>query len=245
MFHFFVKQDQIEEERICITGADVNHMKNVLRMKQGEEILISDGEGKDYYCKVHKLEKDQVIASIISKGSSETELPAKLVLFQGLPKGDKMEFIIQKAVELGVWEIVPVSTKYTVVKLDGKKEENRLKRWNAIAESAAKQSKRGLIPKVREIMTLDQALSYSQTFDMAIIPYEEARGMETAKQAVSAVKPGMKAGIFIGPEGGFAKEEIKAAVDHGAMPVSLGKRILRTETAGLAVLSVLMFALEE
>ena len=140
MFHFFVKQDQIEEERICITGADVNHMKNVLRMKEGEEILISDGEGKDYYCKVHKLEKDQVIASIISKGSSETELPAKLVLFQGLPKGDKMEFIIQKAVELGVWEIVPVSTKYTVVKLDGKKEESRLKRWNAIAESAAKQA---------------------------------------------------------------------------------------------------------
>lgn len=244
MYHFFIHQDQIGEESITITGPDVNHIKNVLRMGAGEEVLISNGVDKDYLCEIQSVTSLEVIAKILSVDEAGKELPAKIYLFQGLPKSDKMEFIIQKAVELGVYQIIPVETRRTVVKLDKKKEESKLRRWSAVSESAAKQSGRLIVPEVAGVMTFQKALAISKEFDITVIPFEHAKGMEETRQTLSAIKHGMNVGIFIGPEGGFEDSEVELAKSFGARPITLGKRILRTETAGLSVLSVLSFLLE-
>ena len=245
MYHFFVTQDQIGPETITITGPDVNHMKNVLRMKPGEEILISNGVDKDYRCQVETLDSDAVTARILSVDEEGTELPGKIYLFQGLPKQEKMELIVQKAVELGVYQVIPVAMKRSVVKLDARKEETKIRRWNTIAESAAKQSGRMMIPQVHSVLTMKEAFAYAKGFDVILIPYELAEGMKETKAILDQVKPGMRVGIFIGPEGGFDVEEVEAAMTEGIHPITLGRRILRTETAGMTMLSILMFQLEQ
>ena len=244
MYHFFVTQDQIGPETITITGPDVNHMKNVLRMKPGEEILISNGVDKDYRCQVETLDSDAVTARILSVDEEGTELPGKIYLFQGLPKQEKMELIVQKAVELGVYQVIPAAMKRSVVKLDARKEETKIRRWNTIAESAAKQSKRIVIPEVTGVMSVKEALAYAADFDLKLLPYENARGMAATKEQVEAVRPGMDIAVFNGPEGGFEETEVEEARATGFYPVSLGKRILRTETAGLTMLSILMYQME-
>lgn len=244
MYHFFVTEDQIGPETITITGSDVNHMKNVLRMKPGEEILISNGVDKDYRCQVETLDSDAVTARILSVDEEGTELPGKIYLFQGLPKQEKMELIVQKAVELGVYQVIPVAMKRSVVKLDAKKEEAKIRRWNTIAESAAKQSKRIVIPEVTGVMSVKEALAYAADFDLKLLPYENARGMAATKEQVEAVRSGMNIAVLIGPEGGFEEAEVEEAKAAGFYPISLGKRILRTETAGLTMLSILMYQLE-
>ena len=244
MYHFFINQDQVEDDLIRIIGPDVNHIKNVLRMGAGEEVLISNGVDKDYLCEVTSVTSQEVTARILTVEEGGRELPARITLFQGLPKGDKMELIIQKAVELGAYEIVPVETKRTVVKLDKKKEEAKLRRWNAVSESAAKQSKRLIVPEVTGVKSLKEALVFSKEFDVTVIPFENAKGMERTREILSQVKPGMNVGIFIGPEGGFEDSEIELSESFGAKTVTLGKRILRTETAGLSVLSILSYLLE-
>lgn len=233
------------DKTVNITGEDVNHIKNVLRLRTGECITLCDGRGKDYICRISKLGEDYVSADVEDIMMNAAELNTKITLFQGMPKADKMELIIQKAVELGVNEIVPVMTKRTVVKLDVKKEKKKLERYNSIALSAAKQSGRGVIPVVKDFMSYKEALSYAESLDMNIIPYEEAKGIEYSRQIISDIKGKNNLGIFIGPEGGFAKEEVDAAVNIGAKCITLGNRILRTETAGLAVLSIIMFEIEE
>lgn len=244
MHHFFVNQDQIGEEIIRILGPDVNHIKNVLRMGAGEKILISNGVDKDYLCEILEVTSLEATARILSTDEEGVELPARLYLFQGLPKGDKMELIIQKAVELGVYQIIPVETRRAVVRLDKKKEESKLRRWRAVSESAAKQSKRLIIPEVAGVMTFPQALAFAKELDQTVIPFEHAKDMAKTKEILSEVKPGMSVGIFIGPEGGFEDSEMELAEQWGAKEITLGKRILRTETAGLAILSVLAFQLE-
>lgn len=244
MYHFFVSPEQIGESHICITGSDVNHIKNVLRMKPGEQVLISNGVDKDYHCEIDEVSPEEVTARILSVDEEGTELPAKLYLFQGLPKSDKMELIVQKAVELGVYQVIPVMTKRAVVKLDAKKEEARVKRWNSIAESAAKQSKRIIIPEVTGVMSLSEAFAFAKNLDVNLIPFEHAEGMAGTRKELERVGPGKSVGIFIGPEGGFEDSEIEAACEADIRLVTLGKRILRTETAGLAILSILMFQLE-
>ncbi len=245
MHHFFVTPDAVSETEITITGPDVNHMKNVLRMKPGEEVLISDGEGKDYCCEITDLTEEQVIVRITDESYEGTELSCEFYLFQGLPKNDKMEMIIQKAVELGVKEVIPVATKRAVVKLDEKKAGKKIERWQAISESAAKQSRRGVIPKIQNVMSFKEALNYAKEMDMNLIPYENFKGMTETKAALDKITDGMKVGIFIGPEGGFDEKEVELAMEYGVVPISLGRRILRTETAGMAILSVLMFRLEK
>lgn len=246
MQRFFVEPHQIDEEahQIHITGSDVNHISNVLRMKTGEELWISDRSKYEYRCTIESFEPDEVLLNIVYSQEPEYELPCRIYLFQGLPKADKMEFIIQKAVELGAYEIIPVETKRCVVKLDGRKSAKKTARWQQIAESAAKQSKRMLIPNVHEVLTFREALKYAESMDVRLIPYELARGMQETKEILAGIEPGQSVGIFIGPEGGFEEKEIEAAIEGGAKPITLGRRILRTETAGLAILSVLMFQLE-
>lgn len=246
MYHFFVNPTQVDEKFITITGSDVNHIKNVLRMKVGEEISVSDGSDNDYYCKVAEFTADHVLAEILGVEKSSAKLGAEIYLFQGLPKSDKMELIIQKAVELGVHAVVPVETKRCVVKLDSKKEDAKLKRWQAIAESAAKQSGRGEIPQIHGVMNFNKAIEFVKDFDVKLIPYECEQGsMERTRELIRKVKPGMKVAIFIGPEGGFEESEVKHATDNEVCPITLGRRILRTETAGLMLLSVLVYELEE
>lgn len=244
MYHFFVTPGQITQEYAVITGQDVNHIRNVLRMKPGEQVGIRDGISRNYVCELETIGSEEVRARILSVDEDSSELPARIYLFQGLPKSDKMELIIQKAVELGAYQIIPVATRRAVVKLDRKKEESKGKRWNLIAESAAKQSGRMLVPEVTGVMPLKEAYAYANAFDINLIPYELAEGMADTKAVIGQVQPGMQVGIFIGPEGGFDVEEVEAAVEAGIHPITLGRRILRTETAGLTALSVLMFHLE-
>lgn len=245
MYHFFVDEGQINEDTITIEGTDVNHIKNVLRMKEKDKLLISNGTDKDFLCEILSISSQSVLCKIIDVDLEGTELPSKIYLFQGLPKSDKMELIIQKAVELGVHEIIPVDTKRSVVKLDEKKAENKIKRWQQISLSAAKQSKRIIIPNIHKIMSFKEALEYASGFEYNLIPYENAKDMEDTKKAIEAIKPHTSIGIFIGPEGGFDEAEISLAISNGVLPVTLGKRILRTETAGIAALSVIMFHLEK
>lgn len=248
MHHFFVDETQINKDKkeVFITGSDVNHIKNVLRMKINEQLLISDGKGNDYMSVIKEYTVDnKVIAEITEEQFQGTELPSKIYLFQGLPKNDKMELIIQKAVELGVYEIIPVSTKRVVVKLDNKKEDAKLVRWNAIAQSAAKQSRRSIIPKVSNVMSFKEAMDYAKTLDINLIPYENYKDMSCTKEIINEISRGMSIGIFIGPEGGFDEEEVEMAEMAGIKKISLGKRILRTETAGLMIVSVLMYKMEE
>ena len=247
MYRFFVKQEQIdmEEKKIHITGSDVNHIKNVLRMKIGEEIAVSNGQdGKEYRCGIREYTEDAVLCELRFIKEDGVELPSRIYLFQGLPKADKMELIIQKAVELGVYQVIPVAMKRCVVKLDDKKAASKLTRWQGIAEAAAKQSKRGIIPQITKVMTFAQALEYSSTAQVRLVPYELAEGMDRTREIIEQIQPGQDIAVFIGPEGGFEEEEVALAMKTGANPVTLGKRILRTETAGLTMLSVLMFHLE-
>lgn len=244
MHHFFTEPSQIGEKEIRITGSDVNHIRNVLRMRPGEEVLVSDGQGKEYRCKLTDIADTSVTASIMWRLGGNAELPSRITLFQGLPKGDKLEYIIQKCVELGAVRIVPVQTKRTVVKLDAKKEQLRRKRWTAISESAAKQSGRGIVPEIGAVTDFSQALAEAAELDVCLIPYELAQGMDRTKELINSLRPGEDIAVFIGPEGGFSGEEIQQAVCAGINPVTLGKRILRTETAGMTVLSIIMYHLE-
>lgn len=244
MYQFFVDDAQIGKEFITIIGSDVNHIKYVLRMKPGEKIRVSNQKGQDYFCSIIELGDDFVQADILDSEAANTELSSKIYLFQALPKGDRMETVIQKAVELGVHEIIPVAMKYCVVKLDAKKAENKRKRWQAIAESAAKQSKRSLIPVVHEVMSFKEALSYAKECKVNLVPYENERGMEATKEAVLELKKDDTISVMIGPEGGFSEEEIELVKEENMKIISLGKRILRTDTAAIATLSMLMLQLE-
>ena len=248
MFQFFVKPTQINinDKSVIIEGPDVNHIKNVLRMKEGEEIAVSNGvDGKEYRCGIVALEEHVIRCEIYFVKEDNVELPAQIYLFQGLPKSDKMELIIQKAVELGVYQIIPVATKRCVVKLDDKKAASKIARWQSIAEAAAKQSKRGIIPKVHDVVTFSQAIAIAREMEVKLIPYEMAEDMEHTKTLLSDIKPGDRVAVFIGPEGGFEQAEIDSASKAGVNPITLGRRILRTETAGMTVLSWLGYLLEK
>ena len=245
MYQFFVEPSQIQGTKVVITGNDVNHIKNVLRMQPGEEIAVSNGEdGKEYRCGIEELNEDKVVCTLRFVKEDGVELPSRIYLFQGLPKADKMELIVQKAVELGVYEIIPVATKRAVVKLDEKKAKSKITRWQTISEAAAKQSKRRIVPEIHSVMSFKEAVNYAKEMPVKLIPYELAEGMEKTKELISNLKPGEDIAIFIGPEGGFEESEIQAALENGIEPITLGKRILRTETAGFTVLSWIMYQLE-
>lgn len=245
MYQFFVEPSQIQGTRVVITGNDVNHIKNVLRMQPGEEIAVSNGEdGKEYRCGIEELNEDEIVCTLRFVKEDGVELPSRIYLFQGLPKADKMELIVQKAVELGVYEIIPVATKRAVVKLDEKKAKSKITRWQTISEAAAKQSKRRMVPEIHSVMSFKEAVNYAKEMPVKLIPYELAEGMEKTKELISNLKPGEDIAIFIGPEGGFEESEIQTALENGIEPITLGKRILRTETAGFTVLSWIMYQLE-
>ena len=241
---FLLEESQIYDGTVHITGSDVNHIKNVLRMRPGEKILVSTGGEKEYHCAVSDFPEGEVLAAVEEVTAADRELPSGIVLFQGLPKGDKMELIIQKAVELGATEIVPVEMKRCVVKLDRKKAEKKAERWQTIALGAAKQSKRMQIPTVHMPVTFQQALAMMAESDVRLMPYENAEGMEGTRKILESIEPGESIAILIGPEGGIDEAEVEMAMKEKVEPITLGKRILRTETAGMTVLSILVYLLE-
>ncbi len=245
MYNFFVEPSQIQGNEVKITGSDVNHIKNVLRMKTGEELSVSNGvDGKEYRCGIERFDEGEVICRVRFVKEADMELSSRIYLFQGLPKGDKMELIVQKAVELGVYEIIPLAARRAVVKLDEKKAKNKIARWQGIAEAAAKQSRRKIIPAVGKVMTMKEALAYASAMDIRLIPYEMAEGMDRTRDIIESLGPGQSIAIFIGPEGGFEESEIEEAKAAGFHPITMGRRILRTETAGFTILAWIMYRLE-
>ncbi len=243
MFNFFANESNRIDDRFIIDGPDYNHIKNVLRMHTDDVFLVSHG-GASHLCRLVGFENETAVAQIVEENFQNTELDAEIILFQGLPKSDKLEWIIQKTVELGVSSIIPVEMTNCVVKLEDKKKKAKQIRWQAIAESAAKQSKRAVVPAVQEPISFKTALEQAKNLDLVLVPYENHRGMSATIEAISRLSKGTKIGIFIGPEGGFDPKEIDSITAFGGKTISLGSRILRTETAAIATVSLCMFQLE-
>ena len=244
MFNFFANEDSKQNSQYIISGADYNHIKNVLRMNVGDTCLISCG-GKSDLCRINAFFENEVCLEIVEEDYNDTELPVKIYLFQGLPKGDKMEYIIQKSVELGVFAIIPVAMKHCVVKLDDKKAKSKQARWQSIGMSAAKQSKRNIIPEIMEVCSFNEAVEFAKTLDLIMVPYENKDGMASTVKSLSKLKGVKSVGIFIGPEGGFETAEIEKLKGENADIISLGKRILRTETAAITAVSMCMLEIEK
>mgnify|MGYP002627310539 CR=1 FL=1 len=236
-------------EEICITGPDAHHLRDVLRMRPGELFLASCGNEWEYTCRVESIGEGDLRASIVDAQKPGRELPSRIVLMQCLPKGDKMETVVRKAVELGAAEIVPVTSSRCVVKLDAKKAEAKGKRWNAVSKSAAKQAKRMVIPAVHRVLGFPEALQYAGRLKgretdagpVLLMPYENAQGMEGTRQLLSSIQPGQPVVILIGPEGGFSPNEVLEIKSAGGISASLGKRILKTDTAAISVLAMINY----
>jgi len=243
MFNFFVESSSRFEDKFLIPGADYSHIKNVLRIKKGDKFLVSCSD-ISHLCELLDINEDTATAVIIEENYQNTNLPIKIYLFQGLPKSDKMELIIQKAVELGVEGIIPTEMTNCVVKLEDKKKKSKKERWQAISESAAKQSKRSIIPEVYDVISYKEALKKAAELDLLLVPYESKEGMLSTVNALKEIKKGMSVGILIGPEGGFSEKEIALAEEKGGKIISLGKRILRTETAAITAVSMCMLYAE-
>ena len=241
MQQVFVNEGPVNDSFV-ITGDDMHHLVRVVRLKRGEVIRVSSADGLNYLCEVSDITSDELIAEVKEEVPS-TELSNKIYLFQALPKGDKMETIIEKCVELGVHEIIPVQMKNCIVKLDDKKKKSKLTRYQTVAETAAKQSKRSIIPKVADFMSFKEAFEYAKSLDILLLPYESKNGMKDTFDALDSIKDGMSIGVFIGPEGGFDSSEIELVKDDVRI-ISLGRRILRTETAAICTLSMLMLKSE-
>jgi len=245
MDRFFVEKKNINlENNTCIIeGEDVKHISKVLRCKIGEEIEVCDKDNSEYICEITNISKDLVELNILNKVDVKREADIRVKLYQGLPKGPKMEMILQKLTEVGVCEIVLVQTKRSVSKVDDKKEDKKIERWERIIYEAAKQSKRGKIPTLRGVLTFKEALADMKENDFNIAPYENER-TKSIKQAIKGVNIN-NVGIFVGPEGGFEESEIEAIESIGGKSVSLGPRILRTETASLVASSIVLYELSD
>ena len=242
MYIFFGENNQINGNLITITGEDYNHIANVLRMKKEEKILISNKHTSETYtCYINQINKNDIICTIIEKNDTSTEMNIKVDVYQGLPKADKMEYIIQKSVELGVNKIIPINMKYCIAKI--KDEEKKNIRWNKISEVAAKQSKRNIIPKVEMSIDINKACEELKKYDLVLVAYENEENA-TIKEALQNDKEVKSIAVIIGPEGGISNDEIEKLKEIGAKIVTLGKRILRTETASIVLLSMITYEYE-
>lgn len=242
---FFVLPEKVQDDKITIDTEDVSHITRVLRMSEGEKITVCDSNGFDYECEITELSKNAVFCKILSKTASVSEPKINVTLFQGLPKGQKAEYIIQKTTELGITKIVPVTMSRCVMKFANQKDaEKKIERWRKIAESAAKQSGRGIVPEIAMPVTFKQALEMMKISDLCFAPYE-CEEQSTLKSTLKSNSSPKSVSFIIGPEGGFDLSEIEQLKMQGIQTITLGKRILRTETAGEAVLSMLMYEYNE
>lgn len=247
---FFVKEEQIQENQIIILGQDVNHIKKVLRAKIGDELQICNSQnGENFLCEIDNLDEEKIICQIKEKIQEQVESNIEVTIFQGLPKADKMEYIIQKSVELGVYDITPVEMKRCVVKLNEKDKSKKIERWQKISEVAAKQCGRDIIPQINNIINIKNICNLIQEYDMVLVAYENEE-KNTLKEQLENIKKQnnskskVKIGIIIGPEGGLEEKDVETLKENGAKVITLGRRILRTETVALNVLSIIMYELE-
>ena len=247
---FFVKEEQIQENQIIILGQDVNHIKKVIRAKIGDELQICNSQnGENFLCEIDNLEEEKIICQIKEKIQEQVESNIEVTIFQGLPKADKMEYIIQKSVELGVYDITPVEMKRCVVKLNEKDKSKKIERWQKISEVAAKQCGRDIIPQINNIINIKNICNLIQEYDMVLVAYENEE-KNTLKEQLENIKKQnnskskVKIGIIIGPEGGLEEKDVETLKENGAKVITLGRRILRTETVALNVLSIIMYELE-
>ena len=246
MRRFFVDTRQIDsiQNGIIIENEDVKHISKVLRLREKDKVEICDGENTEYICEIQSIAKNSIMLSIIDKKQSIKEPPIKTVLYQGFPKGDKMGLIIQKTVELGITEIIPVEMKRTIVQFGNKDKQKKIERWQKIATEAAKQSKRGIVPIVHFPVNFDGALKHSKKNQLNIMPYENENKKRFRTVIESLSKDNIDSvGIWIGPEGGLDEEEVAKAINNKIHLITLGPRILRTETAGFTTLSLIMYEL--
>ena len=242
MHKFFVETEQINNNKIKIVNEDYNHIANVLRMKNGDSVLITNKKSQETFnCKIEKITANEVICNIINVENKNVEMNVNVDIFQGLPKADKMEYIIQKCVELGVHKIIPVNMKYCIAKI--KDEEKKNIRWNKIAEVAAKQCKRNVIPKIEKSININQLCCELKNYDLVILAYENEENI-TIKTVLKENKNAKTIAVIVGPEGGLSADEVLMLKDEGAKVVSLGSRILRTETAPIAALSMILYEYE-
>ena len=247
MQKFFVEGNQIKDNKIYIQGQDVKHISNVLCLEKEEKIQICNKKTlENYIVKIEEIRKEEISTNIIEKLQETVESNVEIHLYQGLPKVDKMELIIQKTTELGIYKIIPVSMLRCVVKLDKKDEKKKLERWQKIAEAAAKQSKRDIIPKIENKLNLKEVTEKIKEYDIFIVAYEEEIN-NTLKQTLKKIekKDNYKIGILVGPEGGIDYKEIETLKEKGTTIVTLGKRILRTETAPIIMVSNILYELEK
>ncbi len=247
---FFVRNENIIDNKIKIEVQDVKHIKNVLRKRIGDKITICNSNiGQDYLCEIKEIEEENILCDILQKLETNCESNVKVTILQGLPKADKMELVIQKSVELGVYEITPVEMKRSIVKLSEKDKNKKVERWQKIAEVASKQSGRNIIPQINKITNVKEICNFSKQYDILLVAYENEE-KHTLKEEITKIKEmfskqkQIKIGILIGPEGGIAPEEIENLKEYGAKVITLGKRILRTETVALNVLSIVMYELD-
>ena len=246
MPRFFVKANQVQNEIIKILGEDVNHIKNVLRKNIDSEIEICNQDsGKAYHCKILSIKDDEILCNILEE-MKEQESRVKVDIYQGLPKADKMEFIIQKSVELGVNSIIPVKMSRCIVKIDKKDEKKKLDRWNKISESAAKQCGRNFIPEIKPMIDIKDIINLKDKYDEILVAYENEKENYIKNELIKLkeLKQELNLAIIIGPEGGLEEKDVMVLKENGAKIVSLGNRILRTETVALNILSVIMYELE-
>ncbi len=244
MLKFFVKSEQIYENKIIIVGKDINHIKNVLRSQIGEKIIVGDEEtGESYICQIEVIEKEFLQATIIEKLKEQREPHTYIHIFQGLPKADKMEQIIKKGTEIGVSEFTPIRLERCVVKLNDKDSRNKVERWQKVAEAAAKQCKRDKIPKVNSVYNLKNIYEILKEYDIVLLAYEEEKKHQLKEELKKIKKENLKIAIIIGPEGGITENEVKELEQYGTIPVTLGKRILRTETAPIVIATIILYEL--
>ncbi len=245
---FFVGEEQIEHDKIIINNTDVRHIKNVLRKQINDKIEIcNQNNGKNYECKIEQINNETITCRILRQIESNAESNIQVDIFQGLPKSDKMELIIQKSVELGAYNIIPTNMKRCIVKIESKEEDKKIQRWQKIAEVAAKQSGRDIIPHISSILTIDDICKDVKNYDVILVAYEEEKQNTLKKELLQLKnldKQKIKIGILIGPEGGIDKAEIEKLKSYDAKIITLGNRILRTETVALNVLSIIMYELE-
>lgn len=249
MNRFFFQKENLIHGSIHIEGEDVQHISKVLRLTEGDRILLCDGEGLDYVAEIKTVDKSFIKAEVLEKLEAISEPTLEITLFQGIPKGDKMELIIQKSVEMGVTRIVPVQMHRCVVKIENEKDgKKKQERWQRIAMEAGKQSGRGRIPQVTAPVSFGESLKLAGALDYRILPYEKEEALSIKKSIKEYMEKSgtpASAAIMVGPEGGFEVKEVGKAMVSGFKPVTLGKRILRTETAGFVAMACLMYECDE
>ncbi|AZO95003.1 16S rRNA (uracil(1498)-N(3))-methyltransferase [Halocella sp. SP3-1] len=241
MHRFFVDKDDIDGSVVRITGSDFNHLSHSLRLAPEDKIIVSNGDGWDYLVELQNFSDQSVKGRIINKEKNRSEPSLDITIAQAIPKKTNMDYIIQKCTELGVKNFIPLDTTRTIVKLKGRKEEKRVNRWQKIAREAAKQAGRGMIPTVARVHKLRDLVKYKDKYNLIIIPWEEEKSCSliNLKDKIRAVDKRVL--IIIGPEGGFSAEEVASITKIGGISITLGPRILRTETAGLVTATVVLY----